>query len=201
MKYYSYVVSRDFGFAPNPFGPYCTLATCKQQIRKNANINDWIFGLTPKYRNNNLLYAMQIEKKITFNEYWNSKLYQYKKPVMNGSLMQMYGDNIYFLDEATQRWFQANSHHSLENGKIQRKTLDDDVGGKFVLISENFYYFGSKSIEIPNNIKRNFVVGRNYRYVNPESANKLIKILTKNNQRGYNAEPTSFTKFQRYKKR
>lgn len=48
MNYFSYVVARDYGFAPNPFGGICTLATCKQRIRNNANVNDWIFGITKK---------------------------------------------------------------------------------------------------------------------------------------------------------
>src|SRR5712671_5339411 len=34
MRLYSYVVARDFGFAPNPFFGVCTLATCKPDIRK-----------------------------------------------------------------------------------------------------------------------------------------------------------------------
>lgn len=42
MRFYSYVIPRDYGFAPNPYFGYCTLATCKQKIRKNAQIGDWI---------------------------------------------------------------------------------------------------------------------------------------------------------------
>ena len=32
-RIYSYVVRYDSGFAPNPFYGYCTLATCKPDIR------------------------------------------------------------------------------------------------------------------------------------------------------------------------
>jgi len=39
---YSYVVRYDSGFAPNPFGGYCTLATCKPEIRKTAQLGDWL---------------------------------------------------------------------------------------------------------------------------------------------------------------
>ena len=42
MKFYSYVIPRDFGFAPNPHFGYCTLATCKQGIRRSAHVGDWI---------------------------------------------------------------------------------------------------------------------------------------------------------------
>jgi len=42
---YIYVVDRDFGFAPNPFHGFCTLATCKPIIRGNATVGDWIMGV------------------------------------------------------------------------------------------------------------------------------------------------------------
>ena len=45
MKIYSYIVKRDYGFAPNPFYGYCTLATCKPVIRKHAEIGDIIQGI------------------------------------------------------------------------------------------------------------------------------------------------------------
>ena len=35
---YSYVITRDYGFAPNPFGGICTLATCKPGIRNHAKV-------------------------------------------------------------------------------------------------------------------------------------------------------------------
>src|SRR5690606_6790808 len=81
MEYYSYVVSRDFGFAPNPFCGICTLATCKPNIRKIAEIGDWIFGISPSIKNkgNHLLFGMKVSKKITYNEYWESEEYQSKK--------------------------------------------------------------------------------------------------------------------------
>ena len=39
MKLFSYVVARDFAFAPNPFHGYCTLATCKPIIRRVTQVN------------------------------------------------------------------------------------------------------------------------------------------------------------------
>ena len=42
---YAYAITRDFGFAPNPFHGNCTLATCKPRIRKSANVGDWVLGI------------------------------------------------------------------------------------------------------------------------------------------------------------
>ena len=44
-KVYMYVVDRDFGFAPNPFHGFCTLATCKPRTRRVAKVGDWIVGM------------------------------------------------------------------------------------------------------------------------------------------------------------
>jgi len=83
MKYYSYKIEHDFGLAPNPFGSYCTLAVCRPTIRKNKNleIGDWIIGTgSAKLKNlHHLIYAMQVEEKLTFNEYWNDSRFNYKK--------------------------------------------------------------------------------------------------------------------------
>lgn len=198
MNYYSYIVARDFGFAPNPFGKHCTLATCKPRIRKTAKINDWIFGLSGKALNYKLIFAMKVSKKITFNEYWESPEFQYKKPIINGSLKQMYGDNIYFFDKKTNKWHQENSHHSLDNGEINYLNLNRDTKGEFVLIADEFYYFGREMIDIPKEIKDSFLIGIGFKKVGEEQANQLIEYLRNNYHIGIYGDPISFEDFLRY---
>src|SRR4051812_44625037 len=96
-RVYMYVVDRDFGFAPNPFHGYCTLATCKPGIRARARVGDWIIGIGGGRlgATGRCIFAMQISAKITFNEYWLNPIYLAKKPVRNGSRKMMVGDNIY----------------------------------------------------------------------------------------------------------
>ena len=73
MKLFSYVVARDFGFAPNPFYGICSLATCKPRIRCAANVGDWIVGTGSKKRGrqNFFVYVMRVTDSYTYNEYWN----------------------------------------------------------------------------------------------------------------------------------
>lgn len=93
MRNFSYKIEHDFGLAPNPFGGYCTLAVCKSSIRSNKGleVGSWIIGTgSKKLKNaNKLIYAMQVGEKLTFNEYWNDPRFQYKKPIINGTLVQM----------------------------------------------------------------------------------------------------------------
>lgn len=160
MKIYSYRIEHDFGLAPNPFGGYCTLAVCKPKIRKSKNlqIGDWIIGtgskalekISKKEYAGRLIYAMKVEEIITFEQYWVDERFQYKKPTLNGSLQTMYGDNIYYKDDNS-NWKQIDSAHSLEGG-VNQKHLDQDVSGKNVIISQNFYYFGDEAPIIPDSL-------------------------------------------------
>lgn len=72
MRVYSYVVARDFGFAPNPFHSWCTLATCKPEIRKTEQVGDWIIGTgsATKSRAGRAVYAMRVAEILTFEQYW-----------------------------------------------------------------------------------------------------------------------------------
>lgn len=198
MNYYSYIVARDYGFAPNPFGEHCTLATCKPRIRKGAQVDDWIFGLSSKSFRHRLVFAMKVSQKITFNEYWKSPEFQYKKPILNGSLKQMYGDNIYYFDEKNKKWHQENSHHSLDNGEINKLNLNRDTKGKYVLIANDFFYFGRDMIEIPKGIKDELVIGIGFKKINEEKAKELINFLNANYHHGIYGEPVSFEDFVRY---
>ena len=152
LKFYVYKVARDVGFAPNPFGGYCTLATCKPKIRRNANVDDWVFGIGSKKSGNDgrIVYGLLITETLTYNEYWNDFRFQFKKPVLNGSLKSIKGDNIYY--KGNEGWFQANSHHSNLDGTTNYVNLKKDTSADRVLISEHFYYFGSNSIPIPEDI-------------------------------------------------
>ncbi|MET0464048.1 MAG: hypothetical protein ABW007_12880 [Chitinophagaceae bacterium] len=198
MGYYSYKIDHDFGLAPNPFGGYCTLAVCKSDIRKNKKlqIGDWIFGTgSAKLKNMGfLIYAMQVEEKITMEQYWEDARFQYKKPVVNGSLVQMYGDNFYHRDLKTNRWIQEDSAHSLKGGKTNKEHLQTDTGGKFVLISQTFYYFGDNAFKIPSRFEEICNKGRNIKSnsIPIEVANKFVEWLSKSRKRGIQGDPINW---------
>lgn len=148
---YSYVITRDYGFAPNPFGAYCTLATCKPRIRKMAGIGSWIVGCSSRSNGGQsrmVVYAMQVAEAMAFQEYWNDSRFEYKKPRFNGSLAQAYGDNIYH-KTPNGVWLQENSHHSLDDGSTNILNLNRDTSVDRVLVATLFYYFGGQAISLP----------------------------------------------------
>src|SRR6185295_10141314 len=137
-KVYIYVVDRDFGFAPNPFHGYCTLATCKPGIRNRAEVGDWVIGMggARLKATGRCIFAMRVSEKLTFNEYWESPRFLDKKPVRNGSLKMIVGDNIYYFDTGVGEWSQADSHHSNADGSINRDNLARDTQSNNVLVSQ-----------------------------------------------------------------
>lgn len=148
---YTYPITRDFGFAPNPFYGFCTLATCKPRIRKAANIGDWVMGIggsNQKQSKGKCIFLMKVSEKLSFEEYWSDERFVWKKPVRNGSNAQMIGDNIYHKDSHG-NWIQEDSHHSNPDGSANLINLNRDTGRcNQVLISDYFLYFGGKAIEI-----------------------------------------------------
>lgn len=154
MRLFSYIVARDYGFAPNPFYGWCTLATCKPRIRSAAAVGDWIVGTGAKTKYNlagHLLYAMQVEEAMGLDAYWNDERFLCKRPVMNGSLKQVYGDNIYRRSRG--RWIQANSHHSLENRRPNPRNVERDTSVDRMLAARRFVYFGSRAALIPKKFR------------------------------------------------
>lgn len=160
-----YVVNHDFGFAPNPFHGYCTLATCKPRIRNKAEVKDWVIGMGGRRLKSTgqCIYAMCITEKITFNEYWEKPTYFDKKPVRNGSRKMMAGDNIYYLDTALNTWHQADSYHSNADGSVDLRHLSRDTKSNKVLISQHFFYFGRKAPFVPSELLNAIGYKRNQR--------------------------------------
>lgn len=79
QKLFSYVVHHDYGFAPNPFGGFCTLAKCKYGRKKRnilelANEGDWIAGtggadIVKSSGRGKLIFAMKVDEKIPLTQY------------------------------------------------------------------------------------------------------------------------------------
>jgi len=182
---YSYRMSYDEGFAPNPYFGVLTLATCKPAIRRSGSLqrelgagNDvWIAGWAakrlapPTGGERSLIWLGKVTKCIPLGEYWET--YPQKKPkggkanpagCGGTSTIQCaksgcagdaataeheyayYGDNIYSYapnEEDGYMWHPNNFH-----GEWAKKA---DVGGKNVLICEEFYYFGHKDkmLQVP----------------------------------------------------
>ena len=123
------------------------MATCKPGIRNGASVGDWIMGVggTRLKATGRCVYLMKVTEIITFDEYWEDSRFRLKKPVRNGSLVMMVGDNIYHRENKNTSWIQEDSHHSNPDGSIKFSNLQRDTKSNNVLISSLFFYFGSEA--------------------------------------------------------
>ena len=155
-RVFCYKLVRDYGFAPNPFHGFCTLGTCKPQIRDSAAVGDLIIGLGARTGpvSERIIYTMKVDEILSFDEYWNDQRFERKKPDFYSGRYHAFGDNIYHRGPEG-HWIQSDSHHSLEDGFINNLNLDRDTHSERVLISTNFVYWGDQAIPIPHQF-RNF---------------------------------------------
>jgi Nucleotide modification associated domain 2 len=149
MNLYSYCLRFDNGAAPNPYWGICTLAICKPGIRRIARVGDWVVGLGSKDSpigdiSTRMVYAMKVTRVLSmkdYDEFCRRSRTEKLPDLANPDFRRKVGDCIYDFDKAYQPSLRQ-SIHSQEN----RET---DLAGKNVLLSEDFYYFGEKAVELP----------------------------------------------------
>lgn len=155
-RLHSYVVRYDSGFAPNPFFGYCTLATCKPDIRKAAELGDWIVGsgsaAQQVRRGGHLVHAMRVTEILSFQEYDADPRFERKKPYRSGSRRQSCGDNIYRRNPADDGWLQRDSFHTTDKGEQHPRHVARDTDVNRVLISDDFVYYGGYGPRIPEGL-------------------------------------------------
>ena len=196
MRLHSYVVARDYGFAPNPFFGVCTLATCKPRIRSTAQIGDWVMGTGSKKRAEHVVYVMSVSGAMTFDEYWADPRFQTKKPNLRGSKKQAFGDNIYFRCSDMGLWCQADSHHSLDDGSPNESNVVTDTGTDRILVSDDFVYWGGSGPRLPQEFLNygphhvSLCAKRNHKSHFPaDLVDQFIGWVRSLNERGYIGEP------------
>ena len=149
---YSYVVRTDSGAAPNPFGGVCSLVICKPDIREHAEVGDWIVGTGSANSEvgniqGQVVYAMRVSAKMTMAEYddYAQEHLPIKVPDgQSGANISNVGDAIYDFSETPPR---------LRDGVHCEEERERDLGGRFALLSDHFYYFGAQAKPLPEHLR------------------------------------------------
>nr|WP_198999685.1 hypothetical protein [Flavobacterium sp. ASV13] len=168
QRLFSYVLRYDDGAAPNPFWGICTLAICKPDIRRTANVGDWIIGTGSKNSrlkdgntydlSDSVVYAMKVTEKLSLEDYdkfcrnnlvkkipkWFSKDYRLRV-----------SDCIYDYSESSIPKLRKSVHNP---DNIKR-----DLGGKSVLLSTHFFYFGEEARLLPQELK--YIIRRGQKHL------------------------------------
>jgi hypothetical protein len=151
-RLFTYTIPVDDGAAPNPFRGMCSLAICKPGIRRTAQKGDWVAGLGSRNTQHSgdlsgrLVYAMRVDEVVPLADYDRRAPADWPHRIPNvgsADLSERLGDCIY--DYSSGRPVQRPGVHVPEN----RET---DLSGENVLVSRDFYYFGSQAIQLPNDL-------------------------------------------------
>lgn len=158
-KLYSYIISKDNGAAPNPFGKVCTLTICKPAIRRTAQIGDWIIGTGSKNAilkdnqkmdfSNCIVYAMKISNKMLLKDYDTYCPKHLKNKIPNWKVKDWrfrVGDCVYDYSNGEEPGIRKSVHNETNRGR--------DLSGLFALLSDHFYYFGDAAFPLPVNLQR-----------------------------------------------
>lgn len=170
MRLFSYKLTDDTGFAPNPFWDVLTLATCKPQIRMKKGVGDWIAGFTSATLNGDrigeerLVYLARITDKLTIAKYFRAPQFEVKKPIPDSPDSRLRcGDNIYrpLVELAAEprefRQLRNDNHWDGEERAVGTCSPGPsrvrDISGRFVLISKEYAYFGAEPLPIPGHLR------------------------------------------------
>ncbi len=150
MKLSAYIIKIDSGFAPNPFGHYCTLACCKPTIRRNADVGDIIVGTAcaTSAKPGHLIYAIRVKCVLTYQEYWKEPKFAHRKPSQKTAITRR-GDNIWHEVNG-----EVNGEWKVASGAFHNDShWKRDTGGKNALIGTKFFYFGKAAIPVASAIQ------------------------------------------------
>lgn len=187
MALYSYVLRYDFGDAPNPYGGVCTLTICKPDIRRTAQVGDWIIGTGSKHSpvgdiSDYLVYAMRVSEKLTMAEY-DSRCQKDLTIKMPGHRLHrkvrenMAGDSLY--DFSIPNKPQHRGGHMHADPGLQSR----DWGGIYALLSDEFYYFGSEPRAMPTNLLP--LIKRGQKHYRRTSLDEIVAFETWLKQEGF----------------
>lgn len=183
----SYVITHDYGFAPNPYGGMLTLATCKPVIRNNATLGDIVVatGSTKGAYGNKLIYVGKISEIVIMDKYFEDLRFESKKP-RGTSGESCRGDNIYY--KRGDKWLQLeNKFHGEDN-------MEHDLKSKNVLICEEFWYFGDKALEIPEKFLEIVKSGRGHKNISNQDVISDFLYWLNSYEQGRIGRPSSLSK-------
>ena len=153
-RLYSYTLTDDTGFAPNPYHGVLTLACCKPKIRKSAEVGDYLIGTFSNDKKHKkrgyVVYAARVTQDLTFDQYWDCDRFACKKADLSGSVEERAGDNIYHRGGVTGQWIQENSAHSNPDGTTNDYDLTQDTKTNRLLVSDDFVYWGGDGPDLPS---------------------------------------------------
>jgi hypothetical protein len=131
-KFLSTIMTADNGGAPCVWHGILSLAICKPVIRRTAGADDLVFGFGEAKLGGSLIYIAKVTKKLPPPIYYRRKKYS-NRP-----------DCIYHRKGNQLQWKDNARFHLDGSGKLHDIGSAPAYNNGFVLLSNDFRYFGKK---------------------------------------------------------
>jgi hypothetical protein len=157
LRAFSYIMSVDNGGAPNVENDIFTIAICKPVIRRCIRIGNYLIGIGGEAlklgtAGKQIIFIAKITEIMTMKEY--AKRFPGR------------ADSIYTIDGK----LRPNKFHC-------NKDIERDLGGKNVILSTDFIFFGNKHVTVPHELKE-IIPGRGHQSrKNDPYVNKIIALF------------------------
>lgn len=171
------------------------------QMRKSAKLGNVIIGMAGSGRDGlrrlhpQLIYWMQVDEILGFDQYWNDPRFARKKPQIPGPKSRMVGDNTYRRDPGIDDWAFETSMHYVP-GALQRNGghVQADTSVDRILLSRRFTYWGASGPAVPNHLIGMFPKARGFKcnHPDPELVLELHELIGLASPGGLNGEPADW---------
>ena len=137
-----------------------------------------------------LIYLMRVGEKLPLRDYFSDSRFQDKIPDMSArGATAKAGDNIYRpLRQDASDWpdFEQLQNRNHRNGNHQ-----PDISGRYVLISDEFYYFGDSALDLPPECRPEVPRGRSAhgKKTPPERARRFVDYIRSRFHPGRHGDP------------
>jgi len=170
------------------------------QLRKNAKIGDIIIGIAGAGQKGlgrihpQLIYWMQVEEDMHFDNYWQDPRFIQKMPNIDGPKLNAVGDNTYRHDPVTGSWvFEPSMHYIPGSPQPNGGHVVKDTKVDRLLLSRRFTYWGNSGPVVPNHLMTLFSNPRGYKCNHdPGQLSELHELIDLEHPAGVVGDPTDW---------
>jgi len=190
-KLHMYTIVVDSGFAPHLNNGVLSLACCAGPTREHTETGTYVMGVSAAsmegVKKHLPIYLMRVTEKITFEEY-------FENPKFEGRV-----DNIY--KKEGENYMRTTEKSTIFDNRYEEEHKEgkDPEKSEYVLLSDDFYYFGDmcnenklhqKMEKLCDKVDFSYTAGGNYKKVTDEDViDDLLNFFEDNYKKGKLGDP------------
>lgn len=168
-------------------------------IRQHADVGDVIVGMAGSGPQglgriySRLIFWMQLDETLTFDEYWSDPRFRAKRPIIEGQKMYAVGDRTYRHESGQTTSSQEESMHFRSDVPNSAAHLIKDTSVDRLLVGRRFSYWGGNGPVVPTHLIGLFPETRNHKCPKPgQELNELHALMGLQTSQGLIGDPADW---------